>query len=64
MLQIIDLKGLKEDFIRQNRGQIPPEFQGYAEMWESSANHFVDLFLGYLESQGLEIRFKHPLTPL
>jgi len=64
MLQFIDLKGLKEDFVRENRNQIPVELIGYAEMWESSAKHFVDLFLGYLDSRGLEIRFKHPLMPL
>ena len=63
MLQFVDLKGLKEDFIRQNRNHIPLELMGFAEMWESSANHFVDLFLTYLDSRGLEIRFKHPLTP-
>ena len=58
MLQIIDVQGLKEDFVREQRGHIPPEFMNYADLWESSAKHFVDLFLSYLESRGLEIRFQ------
>ncbi|MBM4286991.1 MAG: hypothetical protein FJ135_02375 [Deltaproteobacteria bacterium] len=62
MLQYVDLESLKNDFVRANRREIPPEFFPYAEMWEKSAEHFVDLFLGYLHSRGLEIRFKHPLT--
>ena len=30
-------------------------------VWEKSAENFVDLFLGYLNRQGLEIRFKQPI---
>jgi hypothetical protein len=62
MLQFVDLESLKYDFVRQNRLEIPPEFAEYADMWEKSAGYFVDLFLGYLSRQGLEIRFKQPVT--
>ncbi len=61
MLQYVDLKRLKYDFIRENRRAIPPEFRDYADMWEKSAEYFVDLFLLYLRRRGLEIRFKQPL---
>ena len=61
MLQYVDLDGLKHDFVQMNRQEIPPEFSDYAELWEKSAEHFVDLFLRYLNSHGLEIRFKHPI---
>lgn len=59
-LQYIDLDQLKEDFIRENRDQIPKELHPYAAAWEISASHFFDLFLHYLERRGLEIRFKQP----
>jgi hypothetical protein len=62
MLQFVDLESLKYDFVRENRQEIPPEFAEYAALWEKSAEHFVDLFLGYLNRQGLEIRFKQPVT--
>jgi hypothetical protein len=61
MLQYVDLESLKSDFVRENRREIPPEFAEYADSWEKSAEFFVDLFLGYLNRQGLEIRFKQPL---
>ena len=61
MLQFVDLESLKYDFVRQNRLEIPSEFAEYADMWEKSAEYFVDLFLGYLSRQGLEIRFKQPV---
>jgi hypothetical protein len=61
MLQYVDLEGLKYDFVRENRQEIPPEFAEYADMWEKSAENFVDLFLRYLNRRGLEIRFKHPV---
>lgn len=60
MLQYVDLESLKYDFIRENRKEIPPEFQEYADLWEKSAEHFVDLFLNYLQRRGLEIRFRQP----
>lgn len=60
MLQFVDLESLKYDFVRQNRRDIPPEFADYADLWEKSAEYFVDLFLSYLNRQGLEIRFKQP----
>ncbi len=41
--------------------KFPPNFSSYADLWEKSAENFVDLFLGYLNSRGLEIRFKHPI---
>jgi hypothetical protein len=61
MFQYVDLKNLKYDFVRENRQEIPPEFASYADLWEKSAENFVDLFLGYLNRRGLEIRFKHPV---
>ena len=61
MLQYVDLASLKQDFVRENRQEIPPEFSGYADLWEKSAENFVDLFLSYLQRQGLEIRFKQPV---
>ncbi len=61
MLQYVDLESLKSDFVRENRQEIPPEFSNYADLWEKSAENFVDLFLGYLNRQGLEIRFKQPI---
>jgi hypothetical protein len=61
MLQFVDLESLKYDFVRQNRLEIPIEFAEYADMWEKSAAYFVDLFLGYLSRQGLEIGFKQPV---
>jgi hypothetical protein len=61
MLQYVDLKNLKYDFVRENRQEIPQEFASYADLWEKSAENFVDLFLGYLNRRGLEIRFKHPV---
>ncbi|OPX20950.1 MAG: hypothetical protein BZ151_01065 [Desulfobacca sp. 4484_104] len=57
--QVIDLMRLKEEFIRENLELIPREFQPYAAAWKVSAAHFVDLFLEYLDRQGLEISFKH-----
>jgi hypothetical protein len=62
MLQYVDLESLKHDFVRENRQEIPPEFSEYADLWEKSAGHFVDLFLEYLNSRGLEICFKHPIV--
>lgn len=64
MLQYIDFDSLKADFLRENRNQIPSELMAYATMWEDSASHFFDLFLGFLERRGLEISFKHPLASL
>ena len=61
MLQYVDLASLKQDFVRENRQEIPPEFSGYADLWEKSAENFVDLFLSYLQRQGLEIRFRQPV---
>ncbi len=61
MLQFVDLESLKYDFVRENRAEIPPEFADYADLWEKSAEYFVDLFLSYLSRQGLEIRFKQPI---
>ena len=61
MLQYVDLEGLKHDFVQENRQEIPPEFSNYADLWEKSAENFVDLFLGYLNRRGLEIRFKQPI---
>jgi hypothetical protein len=61
MLQYVDLESLKSDFVRKNRHEIPPEFSNYADLWEKSAENFVDLFFGYLNRQGLEIRFKQPV---
>ncbi|AEB09710.1 hypothetical protein [Desulfobacca acetoxidans] len=60
MLQYVDLDSIKYDFIRENREDIPAEFSAYSAMWEKSAEHFVDLFLSYLDRRGLEIRFKQP----
>ncbi|MBW1916890.1 MAG: hypothetical protein JRI57_02530 [Deltaproteobacteria bacterium] len=59
--QVIDMTRLKEDFIKENMKLIPPEFQPYADAWKVSAAHFVDLFLEYLDRQGLEISFKQRL---
>ena len=61
MLQYVDLESLKYDFVRENRQEIPAEFAEYADMWEKSAENFVDLFFRYLTSRGLEIRFKQPI---
>lgn len=61
MLQYVDLESLKYDFVRENRQEIPPEFADYANMWEKSAENFVDLFFRYLSRQGLEICFKQPV---
>jgi hypothetical protein len=61
MFQYVDLESLKQAFVRENRQEIPPEFSSYADLWEKSAENFVDLFLGYLNRQGLEIRFKNPM---
>ncbi len=61
MFQYVDLESLKFNFVRENKQEIPPEFASYADLWEKSAENFVDLFLGYLNRQGLEIRFKNPL---
>jgi hypothetical protein len=62
MLQFVDLESLKYNFVRENRLEIPPELAEYADLWEKSAEYFVDLFLSYLNRQGLEIHFKQPLT--
>ncbi|MFP3866610.1 MAG: hypothetical protein ACLFUU_00415 [Desulfobacteraceae bacterium] len=59
--QVIDITRLKEEFIRENMKLIPQEFQPYADAWKVSAAHFFDLFLEYLDRQGLEISFKHRL---
>ncbi len=61
MLQYVDLESLKQDFVRENKQEIPPEFSEYADLWEKSAENFVDLFLNYLKRRGLEIRFKQPI---
>jgi hypothetical protein len=61
MLQFVDLESLKDDFVRENRLEIPQEYAEYAELWEKSAEYFVDLFLSYLTRQGLEISFKQPV---
>lgn len=61
MFQYIDLESLKSDFVRENKQEIPPEFSNYADLWEKSANNFVDLFLRYLNRRGLEICFKRPI---
>lgn len=61
MLQYVDLESLKQDFVRENKQEIPPEFSEYADMWQKSAENFVDLFLSYLKRRGLEIRFKQPI---
>jgi hypothetical protein len=61
LLQFIDLISLKEDFLQESRDLIPPDFVEYAQMWETSAAHFVDIFLAYLEKQGLEISFKESM---
>lgn len=61
MLQYVDLESLKQDFVRENKQEIPPEFSEYADLWEKSAENFVDLFFSYLKRRGLEIRFKQPI---
>jgi len=61
MLQYVDLESLKQDFVRENKQEIPPEFSEYADLWQKSAENFVDLFLSYLKRRGLEIRFKQPV---
>ncbi len=61
MLQYVDLESLKQDFVRENKQEIPPEFAEYADLWEKSAENFVDLFFSYLKRRGLEIRFKQPI---
>lgn len=61
MLQYVDLESLKQDFVRENKQEIPVEFAEYADLWEKSAENFVDLFFSYLKRRGLEIRFKQPI---
>jgi hypothetical protein len=61
LLQFIDLNSLKEDFLQESRDRIPLEFMEYAQMWETSAAHFVDIFLAYLEKRGLEVSFKQSM---